>query len=1008
MVTLLLFFLACPPGGEDSAAGKVDSDADGFLASEDCDDGDSAVFPGAEERCDGLDNDCSGVVDDNVVDGITLYTDADGDGFGDDSLAGTGCTAGTGESTEGGDCDDGNAAIHPGAAETDCTDPTDYNCDGSVAAADGDADGFAACEDCNDADAAVSPASPEVCNSVDDDCDGQTDDADDSLSGAPTWYRDPDGDGYADGTGATLIQCEAPEGYAELLGDCDNTDRLRNPSMPEICDGAGLDEDCDGLANDADPSVDSAGWSVFYRDSDGDGYGDTSRSLSQCEAPSGFVATAGDCDDANGAVFPAASEICDGASTDEDCDGLADDADTSVSGTATWYADGDGDSFGAVATQACVAPVGAVAQGGDCDDSDPAISPAATELCGGGDEDCDGLTDDADPSVSGSSTWYADGDGDGYGAVATQSCVAPAGTVAQGGDCDDRDAAISPAATERCGGGDEDCDGLSDDADPSVSGTSTWYADVDGDGFGGVATQACVAPAGSITVGGDCNDGSAAISPVASEVCDSANTDEDCDGLADDADPSATGQRQGYLDGDGDGAGGATTLRACDLSSSYLSTSTDCDDSRSSVYPGATERCDSLDNNCDGSIDEGLDQPWYQDSDSDGYGGSTRVDACSAPSGYVASSTDCNDQNANISPGDSEVCDAANTDEDCDGLADDADTGVTGTATYYSDADGDGYGTNGRSLCDPSAGLISVGNDCDDSNAAVSPAATEVCDGTVDDNCDGRVDEGCYPLWSGSYTTADSDSKIHGNGTMDIFGSAVAAADWNDDGLVDIAVGASQDELSSTYADDGVVYVYQGSIASGDALCTDNDAALLYSTSSSHDDFGEKLWALPDMNRDGYPELVTTFRNNTYSWDLIHYRGTALSGTAAYNTNSYYGSLHCTDFSYAGNFYTGTSSYVACGYLSQFTATGETYVYGDASGTVRATFVGEAVGDNAGASIDFAHDLDGDGVNDALIGSPMNGYAASNAGVTYLVLGPYTTGSYTLRGADTKFYGVTY
>ncbi|HNH49389.1 MAG TPA: hypothetical protein PKY30_20240, partial [Myxococcota bacterium] len=198
------------------------------------------------------------------------------------------------------------------------------------------------------------------------------------------------------------------------------------------------------------------------------------------------------------------------------------------------------------------------------------------------------------------------------------------------------------------------------------------------------------------------------------------------------------------------------------------------------------------------------------------------------------------------------------------------------------------------------------------------------------------------------------------------------------------------------------------SIASGDALCTDNDAALLYSTSSSHDDFGEKLWALPDMNRDGYPELVTTFRNNTYSWDLIHYRGTALSGTAAYNTNSYYGSLHCTDFSYAGNFYTGTSSYVACGYLSQFTATGETYVYGDASGTVRATFVGEAVGDNAGASIDFAHDLDGDGVNDALIGSPMNGYAASNAGVTYLVLGPYTTGSYTLRGADTKFYGVTY
>ena len=594
------------------------------------------------------------------------------------------------------------------------------------------------------------------------------------------------------------------------------------------------------------------------------------------------------------------------------------------------------------------------------------------------------------------------------GDVVTQACLAPAGTVAVGGDCNDADAAISPLATERCGGGDEDCDGRVDDADGSVSGTSPWYTDGDGDGFGGVATQACVAPAGAIAVGGDCDDGNQAISPLASEVCDAANTDEDCDGLADDGDPSATGQRQGYLDADGDGAGGASTLSACDLSSSYLSTSTGCDDSRNTVYPGATERCDSLDNDCDGSVDEGLDQPWYLDSDSDGYGGSTRVDACSAPSGYVASSTDCNDQNANVSPGDSEICDAANTDEDGDGLADDADTGVTGTATYYSDVDGDGYGANGRSLCDPTAGLISVGDDCDDTTDSVNPAATEVCDGSVDDNCDGRVDEGCYPIWSGSYTTADADSKIYGNGSFDVFGYAVAAADWDDDGLVDIAVGAPEDELSSTYTDYGMMYVYNGAIASGSAVCTDNTTAMLYSTSSSHDDFGEKLWALPDMNRDGYPELVTTFRDNTYYWDLIHYRGTALTGTIAYNSNAYLGTLKCTDFSYAGNFYTGTSSYVACGYLSQSTATGETYVYSDGSATVRATFVGETVWDNSGASIDFAHDLDGDGVNDALIGSPLNDYAASSAGVTYLVLGPYSTGSYTLRGADTKFYGVTY
>ncbi|HNC94608.1 MAG TPA: putative metal-binding motif-containing protein, partial [Myxococcota bacterium] len=167
-VAFLLLLLGCPSGGEDSSPGKVDADGDGVLAADDCDDSQATVFPGATERCDGLDNDCSGVVDDSVVDGLSVYTDADGDGYGDDALSQTACAAGTGESTEGGDCNDGNAAIHPGAAETDCTDPTDYNCDGSVAAADGDADGFAACEDCNDADAAVSPASPEVCNSVDD------------------------------------------------------------------------------------------------------------------------------------------------------------------------------------------------------------------------------------------------------------------------------------------------------------------------------------------------------------------------------------------------------------------------------------------------------------------------------------------------------------------------------------------------------------------------------------------------------------------------------------------------------------------------------------------------------------------------------------------------------------------------------------------------------------------------------------------------------------------------
>ncbi|MCB9741997.1 MAG: putative metal-binding motif-containing protein [Alphaproteobacteria bacterium] len=200
----------------------------------------------------------------------------------------------------------------------------------------------------------------------------------------------------------------------------------------------------DGPTPDSEvPSTDSE-----FTDADGDG------------SP-----TREDCDDADPNASPDSPELCDGV--DNDCDGQIDDG---ASDASSWYADADGDGYGAgEPVSACEAPEGYVAQDGDCEDGEATIHPGAEEVCDGVDNDCDGLTDDADEQVGGQSSWYADGDGDGYGAGDTlEACVAPSGTSALAGDCDDADAGVNPEAAEVCDGVDNDCDGL---VDPGLAGS---------------------------------------------------------------------------------------------------------------------------------------------------------------------------------------------------------------------------------------------------------------------------------------------------------------------------------------------------------------------------------------------------------------------------------------------------------------------------------------------------------------------------------------------------------
>jgi hypothetical protein len=112
------------------------------------------------------------------------------------------CEAPAGHVAAAGDCDDTDAAFNPGAAEDDCTDPADYNCDGSVGYADADADGVAACEDCDDADNTAAPGNDELCgDAVDNDCDGDVDEAD--AVDARTYYADLDEDGFGDADAST-------------------------------------------------------------------------------------------------------------------------------------------------------------------------------------------------------------------------------------------------------------------------------------------------------------------------------------------------------------------------------------------------------------------------------------------------------------------------------------------------------------------------------------------------------------------------------------------------------------------------------------------------------------------------------------------------------------------------------------------------------------------------------------------------------------------------------------
>ncbi len=572
-------------------------------------------------------------------------------------------------------------------------------------------DGIAQGGDCDDQDPERNPNAVEVCDGIDNDCDGASDDLDANIDPASQIevFVDADADGW--GQALPTLACGLGPGLASQAGDCDDSDPDRHPDAIEVCDE--LDNDCDGLADEADDSLQGA--PAAWADADGDGTGDPSQPVVWCEVLPNTASNDTDCDDTLASRAPGNPEICDGL--DNDCDNLVDEQDDSLQGGLTAWFDSDGDGAGDPASPVitCIPRPGIVLNDRDCDDTWASAAPGNPEICDGIDNDCDGSTDDADPNLLliTRTGWHEDLDGDGFGnpLSGVLACAPPASHVADGSDCDDEDPDAYPGAAEVCDGIDNDCDRITDDADPDLVGGVEVMADDDGDGFGvlGLSAFVCEPPL-DLVLEGDCDDEDAASYPGAPEICDKA--DNDCDGLIDDDDGDvdlSTG-RIFYVDDDDDGYGVDTlTITQCWIPVGYTPQLGDCDDTDRSLHPLAYEICDGIDNNCSGLVDD--DDPalaawingstgYFADLDGDGYGDPAAPwNQCGAPGpGFVDNADDCDDTNSSV--------------------------------FVRGDADGDGF-----FACDPNPTLA----DCDDSDGNVFPGQVELCN-DVDDDCDGHPD----------------------------------------------------------------------------------------------------------------------------------------------------------------------------------------------------------------------------------------------------------------------------